>query len=188
MVSFCLFCFTISFIVLLVVSFVCVGGSLWGSICMGCGIRQGSPASGSLFVLIFNPILEKLQAELTPSLALVFGFADDTSIVFRDFWRSLVKVVDLSLLAEAAAGLALNFKKLHLVPLWSATPADMARRISSIAPRSAKMQIADNAGYLGTCVGPGALDACVAAPWRKFSQHVELVKSLGLSWKGAFAC
>eukprot|EP00972_Heterocapsa_arctica_P000666 96708-Heterocapsa_arctica.AAC.1 len=79
---------------------------------MGAGIRQGCPASGTLWAIAFDPILRSLIAALdTNQLATVGGFADDLGIAVDDPMTALPLTVSFFQVVKLAAGLQLNLKK-----------------------------------------------------------------------------
>ena len=78
------------------------------------GIKQGCPMSGSLWCLIFDPIIRAL-VELVGEDGSLSAFADDIGISVGDIIRILFILVPLLGSIGAATCLKLNWKKTHIV-------------------------------------------------------------------------
>ena len=78
------------------------------------GIKQGCPMSGSLWCLIFDPIIRAL-VELVGEDGSLSAFADDIGVSVGDIIRILFIIVPLLGSIGAATCLKLNWKKAHIV-------------------------------------------------------------------------
>jgi hypothetical protein len=77
------------------------------------GIKQGCPASGSLFALALDPFLRMMMASIPPRLSTVVAFADDLAVVLLHLFAGLRTLQPIFALLFQATGLALNLKKDH---------------------------------------------------------------------------
>ena len=72
----------------------------WAGICVfafvaASGVRQGCPASSSIFVMVTDPIIRTLCLQV-PSHIMVRAYADDTAMIIKDFWKYGPKLLYLS--------------------------------------------------------------------------------------------
>jgi hypothetical protein len=151
-----------------------------------CGVRQGCPLSGSLFALVFHPVIVSLGDALYRTAMNVghdiFGYADDLAFILYDFWKQLLALDRTLTVIATATGLYINWKKVQLVPLWRNPDLDaLLRRLSATCPRWKPAKLGLSAKYLGILVGPGVSDGEVfAAPYAKYIARCRFISQMGL--------
>ena len=91
-----------------------VGGLRGLDINISSGIKQGCPMSGSLWCIVFDPIVRAL-IELVRDLGCLSAFADDIGISVGDIIRALLVLVPILGPIEAATCLELNWKRTCIV-------------------------------------------------------------------------
>jgi hypothetical protein len=126
------------------------------------GIKQGCPASGSLFALALDPFLRMMLQTLPVKLTVAVAFADDLAAVLLHLHRGLRLLYPLFTLLFKATGLAINPKKTVIVPLGSSSPFSIKRFLHDAIPAWAAITVDDCGKLLGVWVGPGA----AARRWR----------------------
>jgi hypothetical protein len=141
------------------VTSISLGGAEGESFLIRAGIKQGCPASGSIFALALDPFVRKLCLMLPKPLNTVVAFADDLAIVARRILAAL-KVLqpafeDLAL----ASGLRLHTGKSLIVPVGRTTAFAVRRFLVDSLPQWAGMRIDSKGKLLGVFVGPAA-SAC----------------------------
>ena len=76
------------------------------------GVRQGCPLSALLFILVIEPLLEKIQRSKklkTPNHQKIIAFADDITVSIKNnSINNLIKILDEF---ENVSGLAINYEK-----------------------------------------------------------------------------
>jgi hypothetical protein len=176
------------------ICYLVIRGEVFKGFNILCGVGQGCPLAGSLFVFNFPPIVVSLSNALhRAAMNLghgIFAYADDLALVLCEFWR-LLPFLHLALAVVAsAAGLRINWQSVQLVPLWcSLDLAIMRRRLSATCPSLASAKIAISAKYLGIMVGPGDTDQSkVAAPLGKYIQRCRFIAKIGPGWVCAASC
>jgi hypothetical protein len=148
------------------------------------GIRQGCPASGTLFALAIDPCIRYLIARIGPTRGIINAYADDIAAVIRNLYDSLKLINDCFETVGRATALHLHPGKVVVIPLWKFDEADVRRRIKSIVPRLASAKIEDCGKLLGFFVGPGA----EKLQWRGVAEELRAraryLASLNLAWSG----
>ena len=156
-------------------------GSECGSITMSSGIRQGCPASGSIFVLALDPWMRMLLLRIPR--ALPCGFADDVAILLQELVADFAALIVVLNTLTKAAGLHINYNKTYIVPLRPGADKDQWRRlIGFIAPDWRRVNICDCAKFLGVFIGNNFDDFLWQAPSTKFFLRVASVAALAGSW------
>ena len=147
-------------------------------IAMKAGIRQGCPASGSVWALIFDCVVRGLVRLLAPRRGLVRAYADDLALVLMNVltdFPTVLKFFDIVLLA---CGLALNLKKTQVLNLSRKSNEQMARLLAFLG--ASQVQVRHWAKYLGVLLGPGAAFLQFEDVGTKFRKRVSHVGTLGL--------
>ncbi|CAK0896015.1 unnamed protein product [Prorocentrum cordatum] len=141
-----------------------------------CGILQGDPLSGTMFVIGAQPFVEAHMQQLeAKALGLTRWCADDIqALIFcRRGLRTLARIFRL---AERLAGLQLQPKKCAAVPLWAPFSAEVEvamRKCLDEACGWGSFTVASSVELLGCLVGPGAsLAAQWAAPLARLRERV----------------
>jgi hypothetical protein len=148
------------------------------------GIRQGCPASGTLFALAMDPCIRYLIARIGPDLGLVNAYADDIAAVIRNLFDSLVLVNRCFEIIGQATALHLHPGKVVVVPLWKFDEAEVRQRIRALVPRLAAAKIQDCGKLLGFFIGPGADRLQFRGVIEELRTRARYLASLNLSWNG----
>jgi exonuclease III len=148
------------------------------------GIRQGCPASGTLFALAMDPCIRFLIATIGPKRGLVNAYADDIAAVIRNLFDTL-KLIDrcFETIASATA-LHLHPGKVVVIPLWKFDESAVRLRIKGLVPRLALAKIEDCGKLLGFFVGPGAERFQFRGVVEELRARARYLASLNLSWSG----
>ena len=105
-----------------------LGGSTRRSLVLGAGIRQGCPASGSLWALAFDPIVVML-VDILGDEGFVRAFADDFGLALRDVREQLPLVFNLFAKVKKACGLGLNVGKTQVKLALMSTRLKVEQRL-----------------------------------------------------------
>ena len=145
------------------------------------GVLQGCPLSGTLFVLVIDPLLWSFKRKLSSTV--VRTCADDIGMALRRL-DELCLIVKIFHDFEAASNLKLKPKKSILVPTVSKLSnwnVDMVRAwLRRFVPHWENLIICNSARYLGFFIGPtGGANQWTAA-MRKCSERVVSIKLLKL--------
>ena len=163
---------------------IVLGGRRLRSFNMLSGIRQGCPASGTLFALAIDPCLRYLISQIGPARGLVNAYADDIAAVLRDMFKSIGMIDLIFKTIGRATSLHLHPGKVQIIPLWKFDIEAVRARIRRLAPRLAKAKIQDCGKRLGVYVGPGA----DAVQWRSAIEEIKArsryLASLNMAWSG----
>jgi hypothetical protein len=163
---------------------IVLGGRRLRSFCMLSGIRQGCPASGTLFALAIDPCLRYLISKLGPERGIVNAYADDIAAVLRDMFKSIGMIDLIFRTIGRATSLHLHPGKVQIIPLWKYDIDDIRRKILLLAPRLVQAKVQDCGKLLGIFVGPGA----EAVQWKAVIEEVRsrsrYLASLNLAWSG----
>jgi hypothetical protein len=138
---------------------IVIGGVTDVTISVEAGIKQGCPASGSLFALALDPFVRLLCLRIPPPLGTFVAFADDLAAALRHLNPALRRLEPLFTLLSTATGLHLNYSKVVVVPLGLSTKFSVKRFLVEALPMWSAMKVEDCAKLLGVFLGPGA-DAC----------------------------
>ena len=144
------------------------------------GIKQGCPMSGSLWCIVFDPIIRAL-VELVKEVGSLSAFADDIGVSVGDIISALLVLVPILGPVEAAACLKLNWKKTHIVNFSKFSIFRLKKQIEEAVPLALGAEVCHYAGYLGFLVGPCAKEHAWDAPCRKLLERARHIKTLGLS-------
>jgi hypothetical protein len=153
------------------------GGISGYSIDINAGIKQGCPASGSLFALALDPFLRFVLQRIPMRLSTLVAFADDLAAVLLHLRQGLRLLQPLFALLFRAAGLAINPKKTVIVPLGASSAFEVQRYLHDCLPVWSAIRIGSSGKLLGIWLGPSAADT----RWRdvidKFSARAHASKA-----------
>ena len=148
------------------------------------GTKQGCPLSGSLFVLVIDPVIAFLQSRLGPCDS-IRAFADDLAAVIRNMWLTLPGIVDAFMIIARVTNLHLKIKKTTLVPLWRCDVNNVRMLMKELVPSWAEVGIKRAGKYLGFMLGPNANDMSWDAPVAKWESRVLAIRSFGIGLFGS---
>jgi hypothetical protein len=147
------------------------GGTMTAGFAATSGIKQGCPASGSLFALALDPFLRLLCARLPGPTSIVSAFADDMAVVTRKFLLGLSVLAELFTLLEGATAMRLNPAKCVFIPLGQQTADEIKLHIDTNIPLLRGALVQWHGRYLGFMVGPAAdqtrWDTAAAKYWQR---------------------
>jgi endonuclease/exonuclease/phosphatase family metal-dependent hydrolase len=132
------------------------------------GIKQGCPASGSIFALALDPFVRLLCLRLPRPLSAIGAFADDIVITVMHLMKALRDLFPLFDLLAQAAGLQLNTKKTVIIPLSATTEFEIRRFLVDTLPGWGGMHINSAGKLLGIMIGPEAANERWTAAASKF--------------------
>ena len=163
---------------------IVLGGRRLRSFNMLSGIRQGCPASGTLFALAIDPCLRFLIGKVGPKRGIVNAYADDIAAVLRDMFASIGLIDTIFQTIGGATSLHLHPGKVQIIPLWKFDAETIRAQIRLLAPRLAKAKVQDCGKLLGVFVGPGA----ETAQWKSTIEEIKVrsryLASLNMAWSG----
>jgi hypothetical protein len=163
---------------------ITLGGRRLRWILMLSGIRQGCPASGSLFALVIDPCLRYLISKIGPKHGIVNAYADDIAAVIRDMFEAIGLIDNIFKLIGKATSLHLHPGKVQIIPLWRYEAESIRERIRSLAPRLVEAKIQSCGKLLGIFVGPGADEFQWKATIEELKSRSRYLASLNLAWSG----
>jgi endonuclease/exonuclease/phosphatase family metal-dependent hydrolase len=155
------------------------GGILADGFAASSGIKQGCPASGSLFAIALDPFLRMLCLRMPMPLNVVSAFADDIGIVTRQLFEGLAILAELLALLKTATAMGLSPTKSVIIPLGRQTAASITSHIQEHHPSLGGLLIRSHGKYLGFMVGPSADEARWDIAAAKFWQRGMAARDAG---------
>jgi hypothetical protein len=159
-------------------------GQRWGSLAIRSGIRQGCPASGSLFVLAMDPCIRFIMAALGPKRGILSAFADDLAAAVKNLYEALAILARAFQIVGLCSALVLHPGKVVVIPLWKFVESEVREAISAVAPFLAEARIQDHGKLLGVFVGPGAPTRQWTSVRQELRSRSRFLASLGMAWSG----
>ena len=156
---------------------VWVGGHTGVYLTILSGIRQGCPASGSVFALAIDPVIRMIVAALPPHHSITIAFADDLAIACANFLYHLTVILSICVVVRLATGMRLNFPKTVVIPLWTSDVDRAATEIANVHSSAHLFRVTSAFKHLGMLVGPGAHRNRWDAPVAKFLSRVAAIRS-----------
>ena len=116
-------------------------GTRWGRFPILSGIRQGCPASGTLFALAIDPCIRYMMDKLGPQKGVITAYADDIAAAVRELYHS-IEILDKAFATIARCSpLELHPGKVIIIPLWKFDIEEVRAGIAAVAPRLAAAAI-----------------------------------------------
>jgi len=159
-------------------------GGRWQRVPMLSGIRQGCPASGTLFALAIDPCIRYLISLLGPRGGMLNAYADDIAAVLRDLFAVLKSIDEAFLTIGRATALRLHPGKVQIIPLWKFDEVAVREQIKTLVPRLAKAKIQASGKLLGIFIGPGADVQQWGGVAEEMRARSRYLASLNLAWSG----
>ena len=147
------------------------------------GTKQGCPLSGSLFVMIVDPMLALLSSRIGPRDS-IRAFADDLAAVIWKIWWTLPGLVHAFDLIAQISHLRLKIKKTVLVPLWKCEVKNLRVLIKELIPTWAEIGIGFKGKYLGFMLGPGAGNLSWEPAADKWESRARTIRELSVGLLG----
>ena len=149
-----------------------------------CGVLQGCPLSGSLFVMVIDPLLFMLKIHIEDTgLGIVRACADDIGVSLRKL-QDVIFFEQIFSRFTKISGLSLNAKKCVIILTCisaSKSNVEFVRKwLSHNVPAWQNMIICDGAKYLGIFLGPKVKQLLWKKPLEKFKDRVNNIHSLHL--------
>ena len=135
---------------------VVVMGARWGSFPILSGIRQGCPASGTLFALAIDPCIRYIMAQLRPARGILTAYADDIAAAVKELYESIRILANAFAVIGKCSSLELHPGKVVIIPLWKFEEAVVRAAVAAAAPSLAAAVIQNYGKLLGIYIGPGA--------------------------------
>lgn len=145
--------------------------------CLRRGIKQGCPASGALWALLFDPMVRRLVSELPPHRYVLTCFADDFATALGNAVLGLRLPIPVFLEMLPAAGLAVHEGKTKVLTYSSSSDFGLRRRLADI-PMAESFTVARRGVYLGILVGRGCVGREFDAALMKYEARCEHVRSV----------
>ena len=148
------------------------------------GVITGCPLSGSLFVLVMDPLLYLFRSHL--STTMIRACADDIGAAVPHL-RALVTLNRIFTQIQDAANLTLKPSKCIIVLSTCEASEDMKAAVREWLlehiPSWANFKVQNTAKYLGLWLGPGSAPLQWEAPIKKFHAKCVLIKLADLPLK-----
>jgi hypothetical protein len=126
---------------------------------MQAGIKQGCPASGSIFALSLDPFLRMMLTKLPKPISTFGAFADDVAAAVAKLLHTLEQLAPIFRIFAAASGLHLNPKKTLIIPIGKLCPTDVRKFLKDHIPEWAEMTVTRAGKLLGVAIGPDSLES-----------------------------
>ena len=146
------------------------------------GIRQGCSLSPIIFAVVVDVLLRRLDAAMGDA-GIARAFADDTAVVLESFFSSFPTIAQMFDEYARISGLALNYDKTIIVPLWrkeERSYSDIDTFLQSLSENWQRVCVRSVAKYLGFHVGPGRSDDVWTKAIEKWRQRIDSWKDSGL--------
>jgi hypothetical protein len=160
-------------------------GARWGQFPILSGIRQGCPASGSLFALAIDPCIRYLMHHLGPKRGVLTAYADDIAAAVKELYVAVRILASAFMVIGRCSALELHPGKVVIIPLWKFVEAEVRAAVSLAAPSLAAAVIQDFGKLLGIYVGPGAVSRQWSAVREELLSRSRFLASLGMAWSGS---
>ena len=169
---------------------IIVNGEIFPGFFFEAGVKQGCPASGSLFALAFHGLLVELatiDAIIAGRACLrvrLYAYADDLAVAVSDIWCWIQRAAPIFRAFLGASALMVKPAKTILIPLWAAPDFFRTkRRAGELYPDWAGISVASQGTYLGVLIGPAVSpEARWEDPMSKFTARARSLSGLGLGW------
>ena len=166
------------------VAFNCSGNGTTKLFCILAGVLQGCPLSGSLFVVVLDPLLELFKLHIEDAgIGRVRACADDIGATLHHLQYINVLYTWFESFRKVS-GLTLKPKKCNMI-LTVCSPSESTINIirewfRDNCPAWCNFQVCDTAKYLGFFLGPKAGKKQWVAPLAKFSERYKEAAARGL--------
>ena len=159
-------------------------GTRWGRFPILSGIRQGCPASGTLFGLAIDPCIRYMMDKLGPQKGVITAYADDIAAAVRELYHS-IEILDKAFATIArCSSLELHPGKVVIIPLWKFDIEEVRAGIAAVAPRLAAAAIQGYGKLLGIHIGPQAAKRQWSNLREVLRARARYLASLNLAWSG----
>jgi hypothetical protein len=168
-------------------------GLRWGSFPILSGIRQGCPASGSLFALAIDPCFRYMISQLGPERGIITAYADDIAAAVKELFEAIKILAHAFSVVGRCSSLELHPGKVVIIPLWKFEEQAVRAALILAAPSLATAVIQNFGKLLGVYIGPGADRRQWLSVREELRSRSRFLASLGLAWGGgvavvSFAC
>jgi endonuclease/exonuclease/phosphatase family metal-dependent hydrolase len=140
------------------------------------GIKQGCPASGSIFALAADPLIRYMLMEGSLRSARIFAYADDLALVTGNLGVQLPRVLGILARWARASALELNAAKCVVIPLGGASVEGTRAVVAEVAADFVGCSVARSGKYLGVYVGDEADDRQWAAIPRSVAERTGQIR------------
>ena len=140
------------------------------------GTKQGCPLSGTIFVILLDPIIAALTKSMGPKDVLR-GYADDLAAVLFEGLQTLMSIARVFQVVKIISGLNLKISKTVIIPLGRQGTFKMKASICDSLPHWSGVLVSNSGKYLGFHVGPGAGDQSWEEPAAKWTTRSGQIKA-----------
>jgi hypothetical protein len=158
-------------------------GDIYDGIHITAGIKQGCPASGSIFALALDPFIRNLILQIPPTLNLVVAFADDIAIATRTLLKILPIILREFRRLGHVAALHLNMSKVKLIPFWNNGKFETRRCIVDSLVDMQAAEVCLSGTLLGVLLGPEASQSVLTPAAHKFWHRAPEARGLNRNFK-----
>lgn len=138
------------------------------------GIKQGCPYSGSLWALLYDPVVRALSQVLPPRELSVCSFADDLAAASFRAQQALLHLLECFGMVRKATRLRVNVRKAALVYYGAHGHAEVLEEIAAAAGGE-RMVVSGSGVYLGVPIAPSSRAGFgdrVTAKVRRATRHI----------------
>ena len=149
------------------------------------GIKQGCPASGSLFVLCLDPFIRLLLEKIPRTKGIILAFADDLAAMLLQFEVTFPLMMRCFALLKLAAALKAHPDKTQVTPCGTETIEAMQTWIDGLLHPWNQVRVADAIHYLGVWLGQGAAPRIWEEAIAKYKVSVRSLSGMKLPWSSS---
>ena len=146
-------------------------------------IKQGGPASGSLFALALDAYIRMFFLRLPSAVALFRAYADDLVAMLRRLYTNFKSIIKAFRILKEATALEAHPSKIQLVAFGPGASALLVKAwVDSLPAPWNQMVCGGSLKHLGTIVGPEAQHRFWEDGLANYQHATKTLVSLGWAW------
>lgn len=118
------------------------------------GIRQGCPASGSVFAIAIDSALHFLDRFRRCPQDIFIAYTDDLAFFWVQFLLTLPALLRGLVAVQHATGMALAARKTSTIPAWTTDLVQAQADVAVATPAAEHIQVVSHFRHVGVMVGP----------------------------------